>query len=262
MEETKYNAAETKPETAAPEGELPDEDEAEEDEDFEALLKPKRKHNIPGIIVGLLTVGLAVYGLFSLISLGLNAYLENREQKRLSAYEGYYTFLIPAAAIDIEPYEDVTVANMSELVEMSVWSVLSSELDPAQMEYEGDELILPQAKVETAYRAFFGGERAIVHTTVQGYGYEFVYDETAACYRIPLSTITPIYTPVITSAEAVGNSVVLTVGLRSVGMYEQDTKTGELTPPEPDKYLRVTLRNASGGWYMSSVRSSGIPEVA
>ena len=231
-------------------------------EDFEYPETRQKKHNVPAIIVGLLTVALAVYGIYSLISLGLGAVMERREAKARAAYETYYPFLIPAAAIDIEPFEDVTVAQMSELVEMSVWALLSEQLDPAQYDYQGDELVIPQAQVAASYQKFFGTERPIEHMTVQGYGYEFAYDAASASYRIPLSTITPLYTPVIVSAETVGNSVVLTVGLQSVGMYEQDMKTGELTAPEPDKYIRVTLRSVSSGWYMSAVRSSGIPEVA
>lgn len=241
-------------------------EEDEEPEDGEAaaaaLLKRRSGRNIPAIIVGVLTTALAVYGLYSLIALGLGAYLKNREEKKLEAYEFYYSYLIPAAAIDIEPFEDVTTASMSELVEMSVWALLNAELDPAKFDYEGDELIIPQSQVEASYLRYFGAERPIVHCTVQGYGYEFAYDEASFSYRIPLTTITPVYTPVITESEAVGNSVVLTVGLQSVGMYEQDPKTGALKAPEPDKYLRVTLRNVTSGWYISSVLSSGIPEIA
>ena len=77
----------------------------EEPEDGEdaaaALLKRRSGRNIPAIIVGVLTTALAVYGLYSLIALGLGAYLKNREEKKLEAYEFYYSYLIPAAAIDI-----------------------------------------------------------------------------------------------------------------------------------------------------------------
>lgn len=222
----------------------------------------KRKRSIPAVLVGLLTIALAIFGVYTLVTMGVEAYKASRTEEERARYAEYYSYLIPAAAIDIEPFEDVTVADMSELVEMSVWSILYSGLDPTVYEYDSDELVLPASEVTETFIRYFGSERNIEHSTVQGYGYEFIYDAAADCYKIPLSTITPIYTPVITEVQTVGNSVVLTVGLLNASLYTQDSITGFLTAPEPDKYLRVTLRNTSGGMYMSAVRASGIPEIA
>lgn len=224
--------------------------------------KEKRKRNIPAVLVGLLTAGLAVFGVYTLVTMGIDAYQAARAERERARYAEYYSYLIPAAAIDIAPFEDVTAANMTELVEMSVWSILNSGLDPTVYEYDGDELVIPASQVTETFIGYFGSERKIEHSTVQGYGYEFIYDAAANSYKIPLSTITPIYTPVITEVQTVGNSVVLTVGLRNASLYTQDNITGQLTAPEPDKYLRVTLRNTTGGMYMSSVRTSGLPETA
>ncbi|MBQ7637486.1 MAG: hypothetical protein IJS90_01120 [Clostridia bacterium] len=222
----------------------------------------KRKYNAGNIIIGLIAVLLAGFGVYSLIDLGVDYIKDAKSRKQLETYEEYYRFIIPAAAIDIEPFEDVTYAKMTELVEMSVWAVLNSGLDPALYEYTSDSLLLPEDQVEAAFISFFGTEISIYHCTVEGYGYEFVYNATDKVYEIPLTTITPIYTPVITDSETKAGTTSVTVGLLNSGLYSQNSVTGELTPPGPDKYIKVTFRTSTTGRYISSVRTSSTPETA
>lgn len=226
------------------------------------IVPPERKPNAVNLIIGIIAIVLAGCGVYFLISMGAEHYKNVQNEKQLLEYEEYYSFIIPAAAIDIEPFEDVTTAKMSELVEMSVWAVLNSELDPTQYEVSGDSLLLPEEQVGAAFVNFFGTELTISHCTVEGYGYEFVYNATDKVYEIPLTTITPIYTPVITEIETKAGTSSLTVGLLNSGLYSQNATTGELTPPEPDKYIKVTFRTSTSGRYISSVRTSSVPETA
>ena len=224
--------------------------------------KQKQKLKASNLLVGFLVLLLAGFGLYEAGNIAYT-HIKNKTQTKQTTENGsLYEYLIPAAAIDLEPFEDVTTAKMSELVEMTVWGVLNSGLDSTQYDYSGDVLILPQTQVEAAFLHYFGAERTIEHQTVSGYGYRFVYDATARCYNIPLTTITPIYTPRITETVTKGESTVLTVGYLNTGMYAQNPVTGELTAPEPDKYVQITLRSASTGTYISAVRSMGIPETA
>ena len=224
--------------------------------------KQKKERRVLNLVTGIVVVLLAAFGVYRLVQMGVEYYKSEREKKAQAEAEAYYSYLIPAAAIDISPFDDITAADMSELVEMSVWSVLNSGLDPTQYVYEDDELLIPETQVESAFVHFFGTEKSIVHTTVYGYGYEFTYDATNNVYRIPLTTITPLYTPVIESAETKGDAVTLRVGYRNAGLYSKDPLTGTLTAPEPDKYVSVTLRNASTGTYISAVRAEHAPENA
>ena len=224
--------------------------------------QPKRKRSAGSLIVGFLVILLAGYGVFQLAQLGINWYKGRNAEKETADTAAYYEYLIPAAAIDIDPFEDITAADMNELVEMAVWAVLNSGLDATQYQYDADELLLPEAQVSAAFTRFFGAERTIAHATVEGYGYQFTYDPTGHVYRIPLTTITPLYTPVITETETKGDSTVLTVGYLNAGLYAMDPLTGQLTAPDPDKFVKVTLRAASTGTYISAVRSLGVPEVA
>ncbi len=222
----------------------------------------KQKLKASNLLVGFLVLLLAGFGLYQAGSIAYTHFKNKTQTKQTTENGSLYEYLIPAAAVDLEPFDDVTTAKMSELVEMTVWGVLNSGLDSTQYDYSGDVLILPQAQVEAAFLHYFGAERTIEHQTVSGYGYQFVYDATARCYNIPLTTITPIYTPRITETVTKGESTVLTVGYLNTGMYAQNPVTGELTAPEPDKYVQITLRSASTGTYISAVRSMGLPETA
>ncbi len=222
----------------------------------------KRKRSAGSLIVGIVVILLALYGVFQLGVMGVSWLRERAADKATDQSAVYYNYLIPVAAIDIDPFEDVTAADMNELVEMAVWGLLNSGLDPTQYVYDGDELLLPEMQVEASFIHYFGNQRTIQHTTVEGYGYRFNYDAAGHVYRIPLTTITPLYTPVITETETKGDSTVLTVGYLNTGLYDLDPLTGELSAPQPDKFVKVTLRAAAAGTYISAVRSMGVPEVA
>ena len=236
--------------------------EIEEEPQAGSAAQPQKKRSAGSVIVGLLVILLAGYGVYQLVQLGLDRYKAKQAEKEAADAAVYYEYLIPCAAIDIDPFEDITAADMSELVEMAVWAVLNSNIDATQYQYSADELLLPEAQVAAAFTRFFGTERTIVHATVEGYGYQFTYDAAGHVYRIPLTTISPLYTPVITETETKGDSTVLTVGYLYTGLYAMDQITGELKAPEPDKFVKVTLRAASAGTYISAVRSLGVPEVA
>ncbi|MBQ7688184.1 MAG: hypothetical protein IJT27_03085 [Clostridia bacterium] len=223
---------------------------------------PKKKNRTGFFVVGLLIIALAAFGLVQLALLGVQSVKEASREKQQALLAAYNTYLIPAAAIDIEPFDDITSAKMEELVEMSVWSVLNAAADPTEYEYENGELRLPAAEVEAAYQSFFGSEVPINHCTVSGYGYEFAYDAATNAYQIPLTTITPLYTPQFVSAEEKGDVTILTCGLVNAGLYTQDPVSGELQVPAPDKYIKVTLRIGPGGRYIRAIQSSAAPETA
>lgn len=221
----------------------------------------KRKKTL-GFIVGLLIMIFAALGVLGLVLLGVSAVKQAGNEKKLRQYAEYNEFLIPAAAIDIQPFDDIIHASMSELVEMSVWSKLNSDLDPDAYEYADGKMLLPAQEVAAEFTEFFGSEIAIEHSTVEGYGYEFTYDAAKDVYYIPLTTITPIYTPVVSGVEKKGGSVTVTCGLANASLWSQDKLTGEMKAPEPDKYIKVTLRSTGGEMFISAIQSSSTPETA
>ena len=212
--------------------------------------------------VGLIVFLLALVGVFGIIRGSFLLIKESREEKKTAQYAAYNEFLIPAAAIDIQPFDDLSTAKMSELVEMCVWSVLNADADPARFEYSGGDLMIPEDMVEKEFARFFGDSVKIGHCTVEGYGYEFKYDETAGVYAIPLTTISPTYTPKVEKVEQKGGATVLTCGLVNASVRTLDPVTGELSAPAPDKYIKVTLRKSGSAEYISAIQLSGAPETA
>lgn len=214
------------------------------------------------LAAGLIVIFFAAVGLVCSIIFAVNKIGDFTAQKKQKEFNEYASVLISAAAIDIAPFDDITGADMKELVEMSVWSVISDAENPNSFEYKSGSLIVPSATVEAAFTRFFGKQRTIEHMTVQGYGYEFTYNTTENAYYIPITSLTPIYTPKVTDVEKKGNSVTVTVGLVNSDRWLQNSETGDLSAPEPDKYEKVIFREENGSRYISAVRSLSAPETA
>lgn len=213
-------------------------------------------------VVGLIIIIFALIGLVGVIWSCVSAISGHVQEKELSEYKAYNQYLIPVCAVDPEPFDDITAAPMEELVEISVWSIIGSDLDPNKYDYSSGELAIPAEEVEAAFYKFFSSQVQIEHCTVTGYGYEFKYNEEKNLYYIPLTTIEPLYTPKVTSIEKSGGATVISLGLINAGAWQQNSETGDIEEPSPDKYIKVTLRQFEEKLYISSIQTSGLPETA
>ena len=212
--------------------------------------------------VGFIVMLFAVFGLGCAVFFGvkgIGALARNRER---ALFETYNARLVPVAAVDPDSFDDLSDASMADLIKVTLWSIVGSGVDPNRYRYENGELCVPAADVEAAYAACFGDQRPIVHASAEGYGYTFQYSGEDNAYYIPMTTLEPLYTPRVTSVETKSGATVVTCGLISSGLWMQDAQTGDIAAPEPDRYVRVTFRTASGAEYISAVQSLGLPETA
>lgn len=212
--------------------------------------------------VGVFVVFFAVFGLVCAVVLGVRGISSYRMKKNEERCAAYATRLIAFAAVDPEPFDDISAASMEDLIKVSVWSIVGAGVDPNRYTYANGELCVPQADVEAAYTSYFGTQRPIVHSSAEGYGYTFQYSAEDAAYYIPMTTMEPLYTPRVTSVETKSGATVVTCGMISSGLWEQDAVTGDITAPDPDKYVRVTFRDVSGAEHINSMQSLGLPETA
>lgn len=232
---------------------------------YQRELDKKRKENKKKnfhFFVGLMVIIFSLVGFAGCIIQGVSVILSKQEQKNNAALETYSEFMLAVAAVDPRPFDDITAAPMDELVEIAVWSIIGSDLEPEKYSYSSDELMIPASEVEAAFLRYFGTAVAVEHCTVSGYGYEFTYSADDNAYYIPLTTIEPLYTPDIKDAQAKGDSVVVTLGLINTNAWQQDSLTGDMERPDPDKVIRVTLRKSGGYTAIGAIQSSALPEIS
>ena len=179
-----------------------------------------------------------------------------------SEFADYNAFLTPVAAVDPDAFDDITAASQEQLINAAIWSILSLDTTPDTYSYSGGFMLIPANDVGSAFVSMFGPEVALTHKTVQGYNCTFEYDATAKVYKIPVTTIMPIYTPQVTEVKKSGTSLVVTVNYLAAESWAKDDE-GNMITPEPDKVMKITFRELQGSYYISAIQtvSSTVPEV-
>lgn len=218
--------------------------------------KGARKWAFP---LGLLIAVLALVGVVTVLVAGVSAIRGVVEKSK--NFDEYNTLLAPVVMNDPAAFDDLTQADPEQLLDITIWSILRSGLSPDQYDYDDNGMVIPEADVTAEFVRLFGTEVAPQHGTVEGYGYTFAYDATQQTYSIPLTGVVPTYTPRVVDKETRGDTIVLTVGYIGGDQWAQDEQ-GNMVAPEPDKYMRVTLREGENGYYISALQNTAAPETA
>lgn len=211
--------------------------------------------------LGALTFIFAIIGLaavIALIAIGIDKAVVNSNAKKADAYQ---EFLTPVVMNDPDSFDDISKANMSQLVDISIWGIVKDGVDTESYQYEDGKLLLPQADVEKEFKKLFGNDIKIVHQTVSGSAYEFEYDSSAKVYKLPITGIDAAYTPKVVKIEKKRSSVVLTVAYLSGSEWEQ-AANGDMIEPSASKYVKITLRfNEDKSYYISAIQDTDAPET-
>ena len=207
--------------------------------------------------VGAVIMVFALIGVIAVAVLGIRTITEK--------FTEYEQFLAPVVMNDPDPFDDVSKAEMTQLLDATVWSLMKSDIDPDKYEYaEGDTsgLIVPQADIEKQFKKLFGEDVKPVHATVEGGTYTFTYDETKQAYIIPLTGVMPTFIPRVIAQDKKGDSIILTVGYISGNAWDQDER-GNYIEPAPNKYMKITLRlNSDDSYFISAIQNTEAPETA
>lgn len=216
----------------------------------------KNKRSKPNLIVGLGVLLLAVVGAVSLIITAGNKISDSVQAKNAEKYSAYEEFIAPVIMNDPDTFDDVTVADPSQLISITIWSLLDSNAEPDKYEYTDEGMLLPQKDVEEKFVSLFGNEVKVNHSNVDGGGIDFKYSEKKKAYLIPITGITPIYTPKVTDAKVKSNSIELTVGYLSSADWQQDSE-GNMIAPEPGKYMKITLgKNSDESYFVRAIQTN------
>lgn len=215
-----------------------------------------KKKSPLNFIVGLTVVILTVIGFISVIDFVSDRIQSTANKSKQEQTQLYEDFISPVIMNDPDTFDDITKADLQQLLSIAIWSVIDSGADPEKYEYTDGGMLMPQKEVEEEFTSLFGSEVALTHSTVDGGdGVTFSYSKKKQCYIIPITGIMPIYLPDVTEVKEKDNSVVLTVGYLASADWVQDSD-GNMVPPEPGKYMKITLgKNGDGSFFVKAIQN-------
>lgn len=225
--------------------------------------KKSGKKNKLAFPLGIIASILAVIGLITVIKFSTDS-IKNLTDNTADKKK-YAEMLTPVVMFDPDPFDDLTQADVSQLLNSAVWALLMSEDGADKYPYsEGENfgIVVPQADIEKFFVSLFGTEIDIasMHSSIDMSEYDITYDAALKSYILPITGVESAYTPKIYDIDKQGSSLVLTVGYIGNKAWVQ-IDDGEYSAPEPDKYMKITLRERSGGMYVSSIQSTDGQEV-
>ncbi|MBQ8227571.1 MAG: hypothetical protein IJZ88_01010 [Clostridia bacterium] len=225
--------------------------------------KNKKRGHKGAFALGLVIICFALVGIVTVVMhavSGVQTLFNNEAQKT-----EYEDFLYPVVMLDPEVFDDVTTADMSDLIAASILSLLSEdENSPYEFEFvEGETsgLAIPQDTVKDAFVSLFGTDIQPIHQSVECSTCVFEYQSSSGRYVIPITGYDPAYIPEVFDIDkTLEGTVSLTVGYIAYGDWEVD-ENNEYTQPEPAKYRKITLRETDSGYYVSAIKNADATKV-
>lgn len=223
----------------------------------------KAKKNKLAFPVGIIAAVLAIIGLITVIRFSADT-VKNLADNSAEKAE-YEKMLAPVVMFDPDPFDDLTRADVSQLLNSAVWALLMSDEGADKYPYsEGENfgIVVPQADIEKYFVSLFGTEIDIasMHSSIDMSEYDISYDAALKSYILPITGIESAYTPKVYEIEKQGSSLILSVGYIGNKAWVQ-IADGEYAAPEPDKFMKITLRERDGGRYISSIQATDVQEV-
>ncbi len=210
--------------------------------------------------LGFLVIILAIVGIVFIVLTAVNTIVAKREAARVAEMQKFQTMLVPVVMNDISEFDDITKADMGQLIEASIWAIIKSDVATDEYEVEDGMIFYPAEEVEAKFISLFGAEREIEHQTVASSAFEFVYDSEKNAYKAPITGVDATYVPRVLDMTEKSNTVVLTVAyLSGSGFVQADN--GDIVDPAPSKYVKVTLREKGKAYYISAIQPTSAPEA-
>lgn len=224
---------------------------------------PKKKKRGGFFALGIVIICFALVGAVFLGGLAVGGIksLGGKEKKK----EEYEKFLYPVVMLDPDVFDDVTNANMEDLLNAAILSVLTSdESSPYDFDFvEGETsgMAVPQETVEKAFSALFGTDVTPVHQSVECSTCVFEYQSAAKRYIIPITGYDPAYSPRVEDIKkSKEGAIELTVGYIAYGDWEVN-EDKNFVKTEPAKYRKITLRQTDSGYYVSAIQNADMTKL-
>lgn len=223
---------------------------------MDEIITIKDKKKKAPFIAGLLILVLAIVGIISIGAQIKNLVAPSSENADTQEYAQFLTWVV---GVDPTSFADITSANKDDLRNIAICSLMNDDLTTSSYNVSEKGLVVPADDVEGYYTAMFGDDCEIVHASVIGYGYEFIYDAAANVYYVPLTGVTPPFSVRIESVKTTGDLIKLRVGYVSTSNVEVDAN-GNLVAAQPDKYSDITLKKTETGFNLISLMSVTVGE--
>lgn len=225
--------------------------------------KTHRKRHTGAFFLGLVLLLFAGFGIYEAAHIAVDKITAVRDGSVRNAE--YEEFLKPFVVVDPAPFDDVSGAEQTDLLDAAVSALIydSDKMNTYEV-FEGEVtgLLVPQTDVEAYFVRLFGTEVQMLHQNVSDSFYNVIYNSERKAYIIPITSVDPLYTPKIYGdVEKTGSSVTLTVGY-IIGSEWAQIERGNYTAPEPAKYMKITLREDADGYHIGSLRSSEAVDTA
>lgn len=224
--------------------------------------KTRKGRRTGAFLLGLVLLLFAAFGIYEAVHIAAVKIAEAREGS--SRFAEYEAFLKPFVVVDPAPFDDVSGAEPTDLLDAAVSAMIydSDKMNTYEV-FEGEVtgLLVPQADVEAYFKRLFGTEVQMQHQSVSDSFYNVIYNSERQAYIIPITSVDPLYTPKVYDIEKTGSSFTLTVGY-IIGSEWAQIEHGNYTAPEPAKYMKITLREDADGYHIGSLRSSEIVDTA
>lgn len=219
--------------------------------------KKSKKKNKGAFILGVVIIVFAFIGVISAVSFGVGKLSDLSPNDK--AKKEYEDFLYPVVTLDPKTFDDITGADMDDLICSAILSLLTdSENNPYDFEFVEGEISgmgIPQKKVEEAFATLFGKEVKPVHQSVECSTCIFTYQSNAKRYVVPITSYDPAYMPQVLKISKSNDVVELVVGYIAYGDWEKN-ESNDFISPEPAKYRKITLRRSDKGYYVSAIQNS------
>lgn len=212
------------------------------------------KRSVSTVIIGIIVLIFAVFGIICAVIFGINkiSALSNKTKQKAE----YEKFLTPVVMNDPAEFDDVSKADMSQLLEASIWAIIREDNKPSLFDYSDEGMLISQKDVENSFKNLFGTEVTPEH---QNAGELFSYDETKNSYVVPITGVMPTYVPKVYDISKKSNIIYLTVGYLRPEDWETDSN-GKMIEPQPSKYMKISLGNKNKKYYIMSIKEMDSPE--
>ena len=209
-------------------------------------------------VLGLLVAVLVLVGFITVLraGVGLVANLfDDTAQKQ--EYEDKLEGLV---LFDPMPFDGIENIDDLTLREAAVWGCIyniqetQGSFDNYNTDPDTEQLLLPSVDVDAYLAKLVGPSFKLTHRSFEMEDMTIEFDETAQCYKIPVTGSVGYYRAVVTKLFKRSGKLHVTVGY--IPIASTDDSIINPSSDTPTKYMDYLFERQSGSWYLTGLTES------